>query len=62
MVLHDLSNNYLLSVCYVLGGGDSIDNMTDMLFLILYLTHPLAKGLPDSILETKSSPFFMSTI
>lgn len=39
----------------MLGDGDSIINKTERLFLISYLTNPLAQGLGDTVLETKST-------
>lgn len=42
----------------MLGDGDSVINKTNVAFLILYLTKPLAEGLGDTTLETKSTPFF----
>lgn len=44
----------------MLGDGDSIINEADVTFFMLYLTNPLAEGLGDTTLETKSTPFFLS--
>lgn len=52
-VIHNLLIGYLLSVNYVLGGGESIAKMTDTVFLIVYLPNPLAKGFGDTVLVTK---------
>lgn len=54
---HHLFNNYLLSVYDVLGNRDSIIK-TDRLFLILYHTNPLAKGLGNITLERKAPHFY----
>ena len=44
IVIHNLLISYLLSVYYVLGGRQSIVKVTNMVFLIVYLPSPLAKG------------------
>lgn len=42
----------------MLGGGKSIVKMTDTVFLIVYLPNPLAKGFTDTVLVTRSTPFY----